>query len=126
MLTAGIAEPSAGPDGSWQSFKCHPAGSISSSAWKKDLRARLEASGPAQLHPGPVEVQMAWQVAPPINWVNLWKSTGDAMGPVLGADDPSRPFQVNDDRITRLELHLDADRTAPIAPVVSVWWRLVQ
>jgi len=56
------------------------------------------------------------------NWVNLWKPTGDAMGPVLG-ENPSRRFNPDDDRIVSLGLHLNLDREAGYAVDVGMWWR---
>jgi hypothetical protein len=90
--------------------------------WKEKLRTALAATA-QQLPPGEVEALMAWRCSPNRNWVNLWKPTGDAMGPILGEPDPRRPFRPNDDRITALGLHLNSDSSFGHAVAVGLWWR---
>lgn len=123
-ITIGRAVP-ADPDQrleGWSSFRATLHGSTSKSSWKADLHAALAASAPAPLPEGPVAVQLAWRCSPRRNWVALWKPTGDAMGPVLG-EDPRRPFNPRDDRITSLALHLDPEPALGWSVEVSMWWR---
>jgi hypothetical protein len=82
----------------WRFFTVAAGSGAQGKAWKEGIRLALFRSGPEILPSGPVQVHMAWQGSATRNWVGLWKPTGDAMGPVLGAPDPTRPFHVNDDR----------------------------
>ncbi|MGI8607995.1 MAG: hypothetical protein ACR2MY_02020 [Candidatus Dormibacteria bacterium] len=122
-LIVGLAEPGPEPTG-WKAFADRPSGSPSSTPWKHDLCDKLAAANPVELPPGPVEAHLAWQTARRLSWVNLWKPT-DAMGPVLGAVDPSKPYNLNDDRITHLVLHLDSDPADGSHVRVGMWWRSV-
>ena len=55
--------------------------------------------------------------------VELWKPTGDAMGPVLGEPEAKRPYNLADDRITVLYLHLNPDTSMGNDVDVGMWWR---
>lgn len=92
--------------------------------WKARLHEAFSASVGRPLSPGPVEVHLGWRCSPSRNWTMLWKPTGDAMGPVLGAS-PDRPYNPYDDRIVSIGLHLDADSAMGHNVAVSAWWRLV-
>lgn len=125
QLTIGIAQSLSSPTQmkTWNHFSCSPHGSASSRQWKIALQAALAHTHPSLLPPGPVEVQLAWRCSPNRNWVNLWKPTGDTMGPVLGIPNPSQPFNPADDRITSLSLHLNTDTTMGHDVDVGMWWR---
>jgi hypothetical protein len=50
-------------------------------------------------------------VGPGRNWLNLWKPTIDALGPLLGSAQPGKLWNPRDGRIVELGLHcvVDAD-----------------
>jgi hypothetical protein len=75
------------------------------------------------LSPGPVAVHIALRVGPHRNWANLWKPAIDALGGVLGVDNPAKPFAPRDDRITDLGLQQSIDPSLGHAVLVDVWWR---
>jgi len=106
----------------WGHFSCSAGSGTGEKQWKAGLKADLAASKPQLLPPGPVEVHLAWRCSPMRNWVNLWKPTGDAMGPVLG-ESVQRGFNPKDDRIVSLGLHLNVDRRAGYSVDVGMWWR---
>ena len=77
--------------------------------WKSRLRDSVAALEMPMLPPGPVALELSWRCSPALNWVALWKPTGDAMGSILGEPDSRNPFNVADDRIVSLTLHRDID-----------------
>lgn len=96
-----------------------PARPITDEPWRPKLRVRTSTStdkigskqeigGASVEHvnslpsEGPVRLEVHYRLSSRRNWVNLWKPTIDALGPVLGVADPRRPFNVDDDRITDL------------------------
>jgi len=85
-LTIGLAKRETGASAGtgWGHFSCAAGSGASEKPWKERLRTALADSSPRPLPPGPIEVRLAWRCSPARNWVNLWKPTGDAMGPVLG------------------------------------------
>jgi hypothetical protein len=93
------------------------------SGWKRSLRSALSQTvDPAP--EGDIEVHAIWHCSEQRNWVEpLWKETIDAMGPVLGATNPDRPFDVNDDRIRILGLHRHIDSSIGWGVKVELWWR---
>lgn len=111
------------PYGEWQHFNCSPGAGAGSKAWKERIRAALEMSAPEVIGNEPIEVQLAWQVGPRRNWVNLWKPTGDAMGPVLGYVKPGNLYHPHDDRIVHLIMHKTVDRSMDNEVEVGIWWR---
>ena len=115
------AAPSAQDD--WTGITIDAGRGPSEKAWKERLRAELESSGTAALSPGPARVRLAWRCGAGRSWCNLWKPTGDAMGPVLGVSDPTRPYHLDDDRIVDLELHRNVDDALGHDIVVGMWWR---
>jgi hypothetical protein len=98
---------------SWSHFSCAAGNRADASPWKIGLRTALAAEHPQVLPPGSVAVQLAWRCSQRRSWMQLWKPTGDAMGPVLGEPDPRNPFNPADDRIGFLQLHRN----------VGMWWR---
>jgi hypothetical protein len=106
----------------WQHFSYSAGSGADSKPWKENLRAALARSCPQPLPPGAVAVHLAWRCSSLRNWVNLWKPTGDTMGPVLG-ENSSRRFHPNDDRIVSLGLHLNLDRAAGYSVEVGMWWQ---
>lgn len=92
-------------------------------AWKQQLFDGLVADGATISPSGPMEVRLAWRCSKQRNWTNLWKLTGDAMGPVLGISNPAKPFNPDDDRIVDLQMHLNVDDAVGYDVDVGVWWR---
>lgn len=103
------------------------SGNPGTAAGKRAIRLGLLNRGEAVLPPGPVTVQMAWRLRGNVNWVNLWKPTGDAMGPVVGESRyPEREFHPDDDRITQVAMHRCIDESIPAGFVdVGLWWKSV-
>lgn len=109
--------------GGWHHYSMRTSISATTTQWKTTVRAGLETSQPAPVPPGPARVRLAWRCSGERNWTGLWKPTGDVMGPVLGCDDPRKPFAPRDDRITDLELHLGVDESLRWDVIVGMWWR---
>ncbi len=132
-LTIGhvIPKQPAVSDKSWKHFSLTDAIDKDVSVWQLKLYSALVDSHPQLLPAGQVAVQIAWRCHPDraLKWVNWWKPTGDAMGPVLGEpqepvlDEPHKKrFNPFDDRITSLALHLNADSDMPHPVDVGMWW----
>lgn len=113
------------PKHEWGHFSCHAGSGVQTKSWKMKLRDALRAESAVPLASGPVEVHLAWRCAPPDkrNWVGLWKTTGDVMGPVLGEPYPDRPFYPNDDRIVVLHLHRNTAEEMGHLVDIGMWWR---
>ena len=97
--------------------------SATSIDWKEQLyhACRRQTSGPVP--PGPVAVQVRLTVSRQRNWSALWKPALDALGPILGVPDPTRPYRAADDRITVLGLHRRLDDTVGHRVGVEIWCR---
>jgi len=121
-IECGPAERRARAVGEWSHFAMNAGSGATERRWKENL-ARLGESSPRPVPPGPAAVRLAWRCSSKRNWTMLWKTTGDAMGPVLGVADPRQPFNPNDDRIVDLELHRVADDSLGHDVVVEMWWR---
>jgi hypothetical protein len=119
----GVAKPGESQSDGWSHFAINAGSGASASPWKKRIRNALAATESTVLPPGPVKVRLAWQCSASRNWSGLWKPTGDAMAPVLGAADNSRPFNLDDDRIVELELHRNVDDSLGHDVMVAMWWR---
>ena len=111
---------------SWQHFSHVAQVSLQSKPGKENLRTALAATNPIPLAAPAVEVQIAWSCSPRRNWVNLWKPTGDCMGPILGEENPLRPFAPHDDRITALKFHRTLDVSVGNAVHIDMWWRAAE
>jgi hypothetical protein len=94
--------------------------------WKQQLHDACRAVTPQPAPPGPVAVRLRLGVSRQRNWSALWKPALDALGPVLGVPDPTRPYLAADDRITRLELHRRLDETVGHRVDVELWWTPVR
>jgi hypothetical protein len=108
----------------WQSFQ-HNTGRVSTakSEWKAGIRDKLKTQQIHQLQSGAVDIQLIWKCSSRRNWINLWKPTIDAMGPVLGEPDTHRPFHPNDDRIVSLKLHLNPNDSSGWSVDIGMMWR---
>jgi hypothetical protein len=123
-LLIGVAESGCQPDGpEWGRFAYAAHSGAGSKAWKVALRDGLLAAGAAKLPPGAVAVHLAWRCSSARAWMNLWKPTADAMGPVLGEPDPNNPFNPADDRIVSLSLHRLPDDALGWAVETALLWR---
>jgi hypothetical protein len=125
-VAVGPAEPdSSVVDPTWATATAHTTTSATTAAWKHEVIAQLTAQVPEQPQPRLLAVELALTVGPLRNWVNLWKQAIDALGPVVGLPDPSRPFTPRDDLIVSLGLHRMVDPTLGNAVRLNVWWREV-
>ncbi len=124
-LTVGKAVPLTenAPAEGWRYFSCSPGDGADNKAWKERIRSAMEASSPEVVVNEPVEVRLAWRIGHCRNWVNLWKPTGDAMGPVLGYVQPGNLFHPHDDRIIHLCMHKTFDGSLGNDVDVGMWWR---
>ncbi|MDB5076576.1 MAG: hypothetical protein JWO42_2755 [Chloroflexi bacterium] len=123
VLTVGVAQPQVDKLTGWDHRTLSLTGGVGTHAWKEQIRAGLLASGVQVVPEGPVAVQLAWRCAPRRDWVQLWKPTGDAMGPVVGEPWPANPFNPADDRIVSLQLHRLVDDTIGKDVHIGMWWR---
>jgi hypothetical protein len=89
---------------------CYPirtTASASSTAYKQQIHDQLDKAD--ELPDGPVTLQIAFAVGPGRNWLNLWKPTVDALGPLLGSTEPDKQWHPRDGRIVQLGLHCVVD-----------------
>jgi hypothetical protein len=126
-LEMGIARPLAHDllTKGWEHFANTSRGSAQTKQWQETLRSALAATNPLPLNGSPVEVKIAWTYALRPNWVSLWKPTGDCMGPILGEENPLRPFAPNDDRIVDLKFYRILDTTMRNVIQIDMWWRRI-
>lgn len=92
------------------------------SRWREDLRQKLVESQVEPLLEGQVGLQLSWRCSSLQNWVELWRPTGDSLGPVLGERRPMRPRL---ERVSQMSLHLSLDDRLGMAVDVGYWWSLV-
>lgn len=118
-LAVGLAQPDHGA--SPPQFSADIAGSYVRKEWKSALRERLLQVQHAVPAAGPIGMTISITTGPGRNWANVWKPFIDAFGPVLG-ENPERPFQPNDDRITSLGLHHDVNTDIGHDVIITVWW----
>lgn len=123
MLRIGAAIIADELDSSWQRLAVDAGTGTSQKRWKEGIRDALLASGERTLPPGPIAVDLAWRCGAHRNWVNLWKPTGDAMGPLLGEPQPSNPFNPADDRIVELTLHRELTENLGHYVHVGIGWQ---
>lgn len=119
----GPAVPTAGRDlSAWSFAIAETTVSTTTAAWKRQIAEQIAPA--VHVAPdGPLEMQLAFAVSTRRNWAWLWKPAIDALGSIIGAADPARPFQTRDDRIVRLALHRTVDDTLRDRVRIGVWWR---
>jgi hypothetical protein len=123
-ISVGTVAPLNLPPGEWRHLSTYCTGSYEKKEWKDGLRNSLLSQKVEATGTGPLEMYTAWRCdADRRNWINLWKPSGDALGPIVGEPDPSRPFNPADDRIVSLDLHLTDDDRVGYDVEVGVWWR---
>jgi hypothetical protein len=103
------AVPAADP-GSTYSFDVTTAASTATDAYKEQVRDQVATEHPLPM--GAVELQLAFVVGPRRAWPNLWKTTIDSLGAIVGDDPGAREWHPQDGRITELGLHCVVDPTA--------------
>jgi hypothetical protein len=100
------------PDDTWRpKLQVQTVTSTDKIGWKQEIERACIEQVDKRLAEGPVRLEMHYRLHSRRNWVNLWKPTIDALGPVLGAPDPRHPYNVNDDRITHICLTRSIDDT---------------
>lgn len=97
--------------------------SSESESYKKQVDDALEAVEP--LAAGPVALDLSFVVGPRRTWTNLWKPTIDALGRLLGASSPPRPWHPQDGRVVALGLHHVVDPDARDEVVIGLSASLV-
>ncbi len=98
--------------------------STATEEWKYSVWNQVAAQ--AALAPdGALEMHVGYRVGSGRAWLNVWKPSIDALGPILGVKDPRRPFDPRDDRIIRLRLHRHLDRALDNDVEMGIWWRPV-
>lgn len=121
-IMCGIAVPSETTDESgWSHLTFRAGRNATHRDWKERIRQGLVSVCASPISPGPAHVRLAWQCSSKRNWSMLWKSTGDAMGPVLGCSNAARPYHLDDDRIQDLALHHQIDDSLGHDVVVGIW-----
>ncbi|MBU2664305.1 hypothetical protein KOI35_12450 [Actinoplanes bogorensis] len=108
-ITVGPARPVDDPGGVY-AFSVRTTASAESVAYKQQIRDQVAAARP--LPGGGVALQLAFVVGSRRAWPNLWKSTIDALGPVLGRDSGAAEWNARDGRIVDLGLHCVVDPAA--------------
>lgn len=99
------AEP-ADPGPEWQRFPVRRSLG-SERAWKSAVHKAIVTA--AELPEGPVGLQLAFTVGPGRRWPSMWKSSIDALDPLLGRTYPDSDWNPQDGRIVRLGLHQVVD-----------------
>lgn len=90
-------------------------------AFKAGFRARIHELVPHQPLPdGPVTLELAFAVGPSRNWLDLWWSTVDGLGPLLGRSAAAPEWHPRDGRIVDLGLHLTVSPELGDEVVVAV------
>ena len=84
--------------------------------YQQEIRAQLVDRD--VLGEGPLELELAFVVGPARDWVQLWKPTIDALGPLLG--ETNRQWHPKDGRIVDLALHGTVDPGAGDAVTVAL------
>ncbi len=107
-LRVETAKPRTGLDDA-QTFTVTAAGSRDE--FKADFRRQIRDHlvGQEQLPDGPVVLEIGYLIGPARNWLDLWWSTMDALGPLLGQSPAQPEFHSRDGRIADLGLHCSVE-----------------
>lgn len=106
----------------WAFASVETTASTTTARWKQQITDAVAASVTSAPQGG-LELHVACAVASSRNWAALWKPAIDALGPILGVDNPAAPFAPRDDRIVRLALHRTIDDSLGHRVRLAVWWR---
>ena len=94
-------------------------------AWKHEVAAAF-SDDTRVLPDGPVELQVSFRGSRKKlvsgNWHEYWKPTVDALGRILGEENPARPYHPRDDRITSIGFHRVIEGEGK-AMQIELWWR---
>lgn len=127
-LSIGIAEQGVTRSdlGSYCHFSIYPNAKPSSDHdFKVEMQSAIAACGHPALPDGEVELHVAWRCAlSRRSWFRLWKSTGDVLGPILGAYQRKNQFDPKDDRITKLVFQFFPDESLIDRLQIGMWWRM--
>ena len=69
-----------------------PTASYSKPGGLYKMQVRAAVAELPQIPPGPVRLELAFVVGHTMNYLNLWKPTIDALGPLLGSDNSGREW----------------------------------
>ena len=106
----------------WYFAAARATGSPTSQAWKESIQNQIAEQ--AQAAPvGALELELSFRVGLTRNWVGLWKQSIDALGPILGLENPARRFHPADGRIVHLGLHRTLAPELGGDVELGVWWR---
>jgi hypothetical protein len=100
-VTVATAEPAQGEPP--MEFSVATSAASDTITYKKQVRDQLARALP--LPEGPVALDLAFEVGPGRDWMDLWKPTIDSLDPLLGATTPGRAWHPRDGRIVELGLH---------------------
>ena len=92
------------------------ASAATQAGFQQEIRTQLKDRD--MLPEGPLELELAFVVGPKQDWVDLWKPTIDALGPLLG--ETNRQWHPRDGRIVDLALHGTVDDDADEAVTVAI------
>jgi hypothetical protein len=90
--------------------------------FRKEIHDRVAASlaGTAPLPDGPVALEASFVVGPHRDWLDLWWSTIDGLGPLLGQAPNQPEFRPRDGRIVDLGLHRTVDPALDTDVVIAL------
>jgi hypothetical protein len=89
-------------------YQLRTTASAGTTAYKRQIHEQLTASGARPIPVGnPMSVVVGFRCGPARNWLNLWKPTLDALGPLLG--EGNRQWSPRDGAIVDLALHMLVD-----------------
>ena len=119
-IAAGEAVPGTITGEGWFHVSATTTVSADLPAWKAELVSQV----PHEVVGGDaLDLQIAYRLSSRRNWAVLWKLTIDALGGILGVENPNRPSHPRDDRITHLGVHRTLDDSigwsVHIDPVVA-------
>jgi len=104
---------------------CPSAKPSNDQVFKVEMHSAIAACGHPALPDGEVELHVAWKCAlSRHSWFRLWKSTGDVLGPILGAYQRKNQFDPRDDRITKLVFQFLPDESLIDRLQIGMWWRM--
>lgn len=124
IIRIGRAVPESGESDGWRFATATTDVSTATVAWKRQIAGQVADA--LRAPDGPVEMHISFILSSRRNWAWLWKPAIDALGPILGVDDPMRPFHTRDDRIVRLGLHRTIDDTLRNRVRLGIWWREIE
>ncbi|WP_214406993.1 hypothetical protein [Pseudonocardia lacus] len=99
---------SALPPGRFPVHHVRTTASAGTTAYKRQIHGQLSAAGAGAPPPGAaLSAVVSFRHGPGRNWLNLWKPTLDALGPLIG--EGSRPWNPRDGAIVELAMHSTTD-----------------